>query len=445
MHEANPVHARLTSLAAAAVALVASTAHHASAGGFTVPEVGVRRTAMATIVGRPDDASAIYHNPAGLILSRGVGLYLAFGVAHLDIDLRVKPWAESDRFLQMTPEADGYYALAHPRRSDGVVPMLAMTWAVRPDKLVLGLGAYIGNATGASFDPDGVTRYHLVEGYVIAPQLSASAAVRVTPGLTLGATLGVMNLRVHAEREVYPILSGVDASSFIGTRARLELDGSAWAPSWTIAAFGQPHPRVTWGLTATGRVDATLEGPVEVTFSDDAGTPGDTLVGRHRTSQLLPWQGSAGIAVDATDHLEIDGEFRYWLYRQYEQQRTEVTGIALLRELVTEKHYHDSWAVSAGVRVHDLAALPGIELMAGAQFDRSPAPPETVTLDQPTFSHPGAHAGVRWTRGRYRFGASYVHYWYLVPQIDNSTTSPPSNMRGAGSNTIVTVSVEARL
>ena len=121
------------------------------------------------------------------------------------------------------------------------------------------------------------------------------------------------------------------------------------------------------------------------------------------------------------------------------------TGIFLLRELVTEKDYRDSWAASAGVRVHALSAAPGLELMAGAQYDRSPAPPETVTLDQPSFSHPAAHLGARWQVGRYRVGASYIHYWYRIPTITDSITSPPSNIRGRGDNNIFTLSVEAQL
>jgi hypothetical protein len=68
-----------------------------------------------------------------------------------------------------------------------------------------------------------------------------------------------------------------------------------------------------------------------------------------------------------------------------------------------------------------------------------------VTLDQPSFSHPAAHAGARWQAGRFRFGASYIHYWYLVPTITDSITGPPSNIRGRGSNNIFTLSLEAQL
>ncbi len=425
-----------------ALIAVAVTTGSAVAGGFGIPEVGVRRTAMATIVGRPDDASAIYHNPAGLILQPGLGIYAAFGFALLDVSLDVKPWPGSDALLGMSPTADGYYPTVEPTRAFAVVPMLAVTRELIRDRLVIGGAAYVGNASGAAFEPDGVTRYHMIDGYVVAPQVVASAAYRIAPSLTLGATAGVVHVRVHQRREIWPDSAFIQAA--IGSHAELVLDAAGWAPTWTIGLFGQPHPRVTWGATIQGRISAELEGPVTETNDVDAGNPGDTMIGIANMTQLFPWAAFVGVSVDVSPHVEVSGEGRYWLYRQYEKQRIEFTGL-LIRELEVDKHYHDSFAVSAGVRIHGLARAPRLELMAGAQFDRSPAPPETVTLDQPTFSHPAVHSGVRYRLGRYRLGASYLHYWYLVPVIDNSTTSPPSNVRGRGTNNIFTISIEATL
>nr|MBA3541692.1 hypothetical protein [Deltaproteobacteria bacterium] len=184
---------------------------------------------------------------------------------------------------------------------------------------------------------------------------------------------------------------------------------------------------------------------VEITYSDDAATPGDTLVGTQTTTQLLPWAFMGGVNFDLTPNVELGGELRYWLYRQYRKQHTDVVGIFLVRELETMKNYRDSWQTSGGLRVHDLAPVPALELMAGMHYDRTPAPSSTVTLDQPTFNHIGLHTGARWTVGRYRLGASWLHYWYDIPTVTNSTTSPPSNFRGNGTNNIFTVSLEARL
>jgi long-subunit fatty acid transport protein len=159
----------------------------------------------------------------------------------------------------------------------------------------------------------------------------------------------------------------------------------------------------------------------------------------------MPWTFGLGANVDLSPNIEIGAEARYWLYRQYQKQETDVVGIFLVREVETIKNYHDSWQVSGGVRVHELTAAPGLELMAGTHFDRTPAPTSTVTLDQPTFKHIGLHTGARWSVGRYRIGASYLRYFYLVPTVTDSTTNPPTNFRGSGANHIFTVSVEARL
>jgi long-subunit fatty acid transport protein len=436
-----------------AVAVTAAVVRSADAGGFGIPEIGVRRTAMASIIGRPDDASAIYHNPAGLILEPGWNVYASFGVSLLDTEFALQPWDKSDTYLGTTAGPDGYYPAVKPTRAFGVIPMIAASAEVLPGKLVVGAAIYVGNATGARFAEGGVTRYHLIDGYVVAPQAVAAASYRVADTLTIGASAGVINLRVHGERDVFPVLMGVDASAIIGTRADLVLDGSGWAPTWMLAAFGQPTPWLTWGATVTGRVDATLSGPITVTCKDGASCfslrtddQGNyQLRGTQHTQQLLPWAFMAGANVDVSPNVELGGELRYWLYRQYDSQHTDVEDIRLIQMLESPKHYRDSWEASGGVRVHDLAGAPALELMAGTQYDRSPAPKETVTLDQPSFSHWGLHTGLRYQLGRYRLGASYIHYWYAVPTITDSQTDPPSNIRGSGGNNIFTASLEVRL
>lgn len=289
------------------LAISASTAH---AGGFVIPDIGVRRTAMGAVIGRPDEGAAIYHNPAGLRLQHGWHLYLSMGLAVIRSEFQLHAWPESDRFLGVTPDGDGYYEPIKPTRAMGVIPMLAVTGEVIPDKLVLGAGLYVGNAQGAGFGENAVTRYHLIDGYVVAPQAVLAASYQVTDTLALGASAGLLNLRIHGRREVFPIVNGTDISNITGTRPKLELDGTGWAPSWSAAAFGKPHPRVTWGATVTGRIDATMSGPVVITFSDDASVPNDQLRGTQTTTQLIPWAFMAGANVDVTPQLELGAEAR---------------------------------------------------------------------------------------------------------------------------------------
>ena len=411
-----------------------------------IPEIGVRRTAMASIIGRPDDASAIYHNPAGLVLEHGWQLYASFGLSLLDTRFELAAWDGSERFLG-PPGGDGYYPAVRPSRAFGVVPMIAATAELVPDRLVLGAAVFVGNATGAAFPSGAVTRYHLIDGYVVAPQAVIAAAYRVSDAISVGASLGVVDVQLHERRDVFPVVEAdgmtTDYSALAGSRPELVLDGSGWAPIWTVAAFGRPLPNVSWGATVTGRANPALSGPVHITASDDGQLHGLTLRDTETTHQLLPWTFAGGGNVDVAPQVELGGELRYWLYRQYRTQR--IDGVPILGTVETPKRYRDSWEVSGGVRVHGLSAAPALELMAGAQYDRSPAPPETVSLDQPSFSHWAAHGGLRYRLGRYRLGASYVHYWYQVPTITGSVTAPPTNIRGSGANHIVTGSIEVAL
>ena len=158
---------------------------------------------------------------------------------------------------------------------------------------------------------------------------------------------------------------------------------------------------------------------------------------------LLPWTFAAGSNVDLSPHVELGAEARYWLYHQYKSQHSNLQGIFFLRAIDVPKNYRDSYELSGGVRVHDLAAAPALEIMAGLNYDETSAPANTITLDQPIFTHYGIHAGARYRFGRYRAGASYTHYWYEVPTIADSITFPPTNLRGYGDLHMITVSVDA--
>jgi long-chain fatty acid transport protein len=413
----------------------------AHAGGFGIPEMGARRTAMAAVVGRPDEPAAVFHNPAGLTLLAGTRLYLSLGVSRVDSSFRLRPWEESDRFISDPVDAEGYYPATAPSRAMGVIPMLVATHEILPGKLWGAASLYVSNATGSRFDEDAPTRYHLIDGYIVSPQASLSAAWRARPWLSAGAGIGLMNIRIEGRRYVYPIVMGSDLSGFLGPKSELDLSGSDWVPTWNAGLLATPHPRVTIGASVIGESKATIEGPIQVGLAD-----GGHLDGTQRTALLLPWTFLGGVNVDVARHVEVGAELRYFLYRRYHEQRIEVDRIYLVEEIVTPKNYRDSWQVSGGVRVHDLELAPRLEAMLGVHYDRTPAPPNTVSLDQPTFTHRGLHGGVRHAFGRYRLGLTWAHYWYEVPTIEGSLTTPPSNIRATtATNDIVTASVETEL
>lgn len=431
---------------AVVVVAAVTAASQAQAGGFGIPEIGIRRTGMAATVGRPDEPSAVFHNPAGLTLQHGFRFYASFGLSFVSTEFRLQPWEKSDEYLQDFPlDDEGYYPATKPERAIGAIPMLVVTRQIN-DRIFAAASLYVANGTGAFFDDDAVTRYHLKQGYIISPLAQLSGAYRFSDKLSVGAGLGVLNIRIHGVRDFFPEYQGFSLRNMLGSRPELTLDGSDWQPSWNLGVLATPIPKLTLGATVIGKVHPTLDGPVSLKEDEDSmDSPGYVFKGTAHTELVLPWTFLAGANYDVTPQVEVGTEFRYYLYRQYQNQHTTIDDIFLTDSLDSPKNYKDSWQTAGGVRVHDVRQLKGVELMAGFHYDRTPAPPETVTLDQPTFSHYGLHTGARYEIGRYRLGASWVHYWYDIPTITTSITFPPSNIKGDGTNNILSISVEAAL
>ena len=110
VHVGSEVGDAMTGKLGARVVLLAlglqSVAH---AQGFIIPDLGARQNGMGAAVGRPDDLSAMYHNPAALVHLPGTQLGISFGSVFLDLDIRLRPWPGSDELLGDPVDAQGYY------------------------------------------------------------------------------------------------------------------------------------------------------------------------------------------------------------------------------------------------------------------------------------------------------------------------------------------------
>lgn len=422
--------------------LISAPVH--GSGGIT-PEMGTRKTAMGAVIGRPDDLAAIYHNPAGLVLSPGTGVLLNAGLSLIDMNLRLRPWASSGDFIKVPTDADGYYPGISPSRAFGVIPMLVVSTNLGREDLVGAVGVYIPNAVGAAFEQQSVARYHLIDSYIVSGAVTVAVAWRPIPSLALGLGASLLYSRLYARRVLFPVLDGKDLRILFKGQSELELSGDGLGFGASLGAIWWPHPDLSVGAVVITRTDMTLEGDVTVTLGPDTIYAGKTMEGKQRTETMLPWTLQTGVNWQITSWLEIGGEFRYYFYSQFQQQRTEIDGLAIIKELISLKHYHDSWHVGAGLRVQP-PWVPGLELMIGAHHDYSPAPDSTVGVDNPSLSHHGLRAGVRYRlHPAWRLALTYVHYWYVERSTDSSLTTPPANFQGDGVNNIITLVLEATL
>ena len=125
----------------------------AVAGGFHITTMGGSRTSMTAILARPDDGTALFHNPAGLADQRGVRAHLSVGLPLMRMEQRLMA-LDAGRFPAINPEgcqqlpggcpwpvdSEGYYERAiTPERIFGLLPFasvstdLSFLWPARQD------------------------------------------------------------------------------------------------------------------------------------------------------------------------------------------------------------------------------------------------------------------------------------------------------------------------
>ena len=135
-------------------------------------------------------------------------------------------------------------------------------------------------------------------------------------------------------------------------------------------------------------------------------------------------------------------DLRVWFYSMFDKQDMipiydeEPRGYEepiTAADMSKDKRYGESWEIALGVLLRPLKNHPQLEVMAGISFDKSPAPDETWTLDNPSLDQLVISAGARYQLGKHwRFAATYMVDFYLERDVTTSESWPPSNGRGYG-------------
>lgn len=438
----------------------------ALAGGFTIIEMGAKKTGMMTGIAEPDDLSAVYHNPAGLADLHGTRLHLSCGFSFVSAGARLKAWPEGgpgkygiEDYIDTPVDEDGYFeGVVHPTRYFGAMPMFVASsdfgWENGP---VFALSTYVPDFIGAFLPEDAPTRYLVVEGYFVAGVASVSAAYRL-PGswsfLSIGASVGLLYVRIEGERWLNLQSLGEYNTDFV-----IHMVGEDYRPYWNLGVTADVPGGVTLGLAFIGGADVELIGRLDIDLAPGrekdpilAGLEDDGLVleGAYslRQTMKVPAGLSFGVNWAILDELELAFDLRWWFYSVFEQQNLyhdidlEILGEpALPNPMVTPKDYGDSWTFSLGALGRPFS-VP-LELMAGWTYDISPAPNKTKSLDSPTVDLTGLSLGARYTLAdTWRLSLTYYHYWYLKDVIDDSILAPPQNSVFSGSVDTFSVQLE---
>jgi len=397
----------------------------ALAGGFHNADVGTRRMGMFANIAKPDDPTAIFHNPAGLVLVPGTQLYTSLSMFFLDIGLRL--YDSQGNLLPADHEI-------RPDWNIGALPFIGASSDLGTERLRLGFAVYAPNAYGAALPDDEPTRYHATQVLFLGSRATASVAYEVTRKFSVAASASLVHLYLTANRMMNPLVLQDPDHRFDEPQtsaqfdSELALDGQGFSWAVDVGVLFRPLETLSIGAAFFGGSSVRLKGDVELTSPD-----GSTERTTHQTDMVIPFTLQGGINWEFAPDFEVGFDYRYYHYQVFQEQYTKLGKPLMgMTEMRDAKNYSNSGNWCFGLLYRP---LPVLELMAGYQQDYTPIPDQTYSLDNPSRDQRGVGFGSRWqVTDRHRVGLSFVRNWFDLVDVQESTGNPPSNAKGHGAN-----------
>ncbi len=408
----------------------------ALAGGYSNLDFGGRRMGMFAVVGKPDDLTAVFHNPAGLTLQSGTLFY--FSLSNFVLDLGLKLYDSKGVLRPYDHEIT-------PDLSYGAIPFIGVSSDLGTERFRLAFAIYAPNAYGASFPVEEATRYHATQALFVSGRATVAAAYDFDDHITVGASLSLLYTYLMAQRylntTMLPSASDVQNDPKYDARFNspeenmnsdiiLDIQGDNVTWAFDVGILFKPIKSLSIGLVFSSGSELELRGDVKATWAKD-----DSLVGKTRqtTSMIIPLSIRAGINWAIVPNFEIAADVSYWHYQTNQMQISTLDDkIAGISGFADPKNFGNSWNWCVGILYRPISEL---DLMVGYQMDYTPNPTSTMSLENPGVDQKGFSIGGRWRiNDHWRISLAYVHNWFDLIEVQDSIGSPPANAKGHGAN-----------
>ncbi len=420
-----------------AIALAALPAR-ARAGGYYVPEIGARGTALgAAVVADGADPAAVFHDPAELA-GAGTQAEVAAGLFFPSVTFFRRPLTDPNTGANL--HFDG------ASNTNTVIPVPFAGASYRlGERITGGLAVYAPFGATLDFPEDGAQR-QIVTGIALRTIfVSPALAYELPGGFAVGAAANfIYGDLVLDQRNALPYVTG-DPEQYPDPQG--ELQGtthlSARDPFSVGATLG-----ATWH-TSNVRVGASVMTPVKLHMEGDADVKnpgiseltddqGNTIqAAGERTDQIkitipLPLIARLGIAVKPAPGWRIEADVNYQRWSTFQQLDVDFvhhyyllqTPGAYLYNIHVATAWHDTWTARIGV---EAALWERLALRAGVVYDQSPIDDRHFSLLTPDSDKLGLAAGARWAFGPFDVALAAVHFFLserdIAPAADGSPGS----------------------
>jgi long-chain fatty acid transport protein len=356
------------------------------AAGFSVYQQSPSGTALAgALTARPDDASAIFYNPAGLGFLNGLSLLAGATLISPDVTAR-QPGQEAGRNV--------YYA----RRDLAVLPNLYAALRLH-DVLSVGIGAFSSHGLGINWRDDARPfpgRYKAEKAALRTVTINPTIALRPIPAISFAAGFDIVVASVELIRAV----------NFGDADGRLALTAGANAVGGNFGVLARLiEGRLSAGLSYRSPVSLSFEGG-KVGFTPPPGAGPIAFPYTTGRAQLtLPHTLSVGLAVSPLRWLLISADVNAMLWSDIHELKIELTYEPppnmprVTQTSITPRDWRDAVALRLGIEgdfsrllPEHLRVQPKVRL--GFAYDQTPVPAHTLDPSQPDADRFLASAGL---------------------------------------------------
>jgi long-chain fatty acid transport protein len=362
-----------------AVGLSLLTAQLAFGAGFAIYEGSARGNALGgTLVGRADDASALYYNPAGITQLPGIQAMGGVTVIMPQTDV-----VTTFQGIRTTSETEDNVWLP---------PHLYATYQFS-DAIWFGLGVFSPFGLGTEFDEDWPGRYNNYNAVIKTVALNPNIAVKMSDQFSFAAGFSITWFDLKLENKI-------DGSRFLGNPnfnnpnvstfdVDQSLTGSSLGYGFNFGAHYRPVDWMSLGLSYRSRVkqaihdaDADFSKPLALTralgaldplFFEDSSVDGTVTL-----PDMFFW----GVNVKPIDRLsvEVGGVWTRWstydaLTIRYSEPIVTIPGVLSISQVSRAKEWDDVLRFAVGA---EYKALDWLDVRLGYVYDNEPIPENTA-------------------------------------------------------------------
>lgn len=375
--------------------------------GFALYEHGNRAMAMGgAFTAVADDPAALYWNPAGAAFQAEEGFKVMAGATLIFVG--------DQTFTGDSPyPGEGYEA--EQKSQVFYPPHLHMIYPINDD-MTFNFGVMTPFGLGTWWEEDHAGRFLSKRADLKVMDFSPSLSLQLNDGIAVGVGIDYLIGQIDLTRQIGVLNPYTQQVADVG-QVHMYTDGmgnDAWG--WNVSVLAKSENGFSFGALYRSGFKITYEGEASFTqyltgYDDfDAAVAGMLPFDENAelgTEIEFPDMWTMGVAY-SRDKVTVSGQYGHIGWSSFQSLAIEFTDYPYLNG-ETEENYVNVDQYRLGF---EYEASEAWAFQAGALYDNTPQPPESMSPLLGDGDRTGASLGLSWVHGKMRADLGYLYLWF---------------------------------